>query len=205
MRRAAVREHLLETAIEVFNRHGYHAAGVDLLIAEARVAKTTLYRHFRTKEDLIVAALHRQDEQGRDEMRAFGEKHAQDPEGRLLATFDLLESWFRDPGFNGCPFVSAACEHSDPSHPVFQAAVLHKRLVLAYFEELCHAMGLAAAKRVAATMNLLHEGATAVAQVTRSPEPARTAKAVAARMLEAEARQPRSQPAMVSACSEGRA
>lgn len=202
-RRAAVREHLLDIAIEVFNRHGYHGAGVDLLIAEAGVAKTTLYRHFQSKEDLIVAALHRHDEQGRDAMRAFVEKHARDPEERLLATFDFIESWFRNPNFNGCPFISAACEHSEPSGPVFQAAALHKRLVLAYLEELCHAAGLVEAKQMAATMNLLHEGATAVAQVTRSPEPARSAKAVAASILAAEARQFRSHAATLSATSEG--
>src|SRR5215207_1494024 len=128
MRRSEIRDHLLETALRLFNQHGYHAAGIDLIIAEAGVAKTTLYRHFETKEDLILAALERRDEQDRDAMRAFVEQRASDPVERLLVTFDFLEALFRDERFRGCIFVSAAGEHKDTVNPVFRAAVMHKRL-----------------------------------------------------------------------------
>ncbi len=186
MRRSEIRDHLLETALRLFNQHGYTATGVDLIIAEAGVAKTTLYRHFDTKEDLILAALERQDEQARDAMRAFVEQRASDPVGRLLATFDCLEAWFRDERFRGCPFVSAAGEHKDTANPVFRAAALHKRLTLAYFEELAHAVRFAEPKRIAAEINVLHEGATAVAQMTRTAEPARQARRMATQLLAAE-------------------
>jgi AcrR family transcriptional regulator len=186
MRRSEIRDHLLETALRLFNQHGYTATGVDLIIAEAGVAKTTLYRHFDTKEDLILAALERQDEQARDAMRAFVEQRTSDPVERLLATFDCLEAWFRDERFRGCPFVSAAGEHKDTANPVFRAAALHKRLTLAYFEELAHAARFAEPKRIAAEINVLHEGATAVAQMTRTTEPARQAKRIAAQLLAAE-------------------
>ena len=186
MRRSEIRDHLLETALRLFNQHGYTATGIDLIIAEAGVAKTTLYRHFDTKEDLILAALERQDEQARDAMRAFVEQRTSDPVGRLLATFDCLEAWFRDERFRGCPFVSAAGEHKDTANPVFRAAALHKRLTLAYFEELAHAARFAEPKRIAAEINVLHEGATAVAQMTRTAEPARQAKRMAAQLLAAE-------------------
>jgi AcrR family transcriptional regulator len=83
MRRSQIRDHLLETALRLFYQHGYHATGIDLIIAEAGVAKTTLYRHFETKEDLILAALERRDEQDRDTMRAFVEQRASDPVERL--------------------------------------------------------------------------------------------------------------------------
>ena len=183
MRRSEIRDHLLETALRLFNQHGYTATGVDLIIAEAGVAKTTLYRHFDTKEDLILAALERQDEQARDAMRAFVEQRTSDPVGRLLATFDCLEAWFRDERFRGCPFVSAAGEHKDSANPVFRAAALHKRLTLAYFEELAHAARFAEPKRIAAEINLLHEGAVAVAQITRVAEPVRQAKRMAHQLL----------------------
>jgi AcrR family transcriptional regulator len=186
MRRSEIRDHLLETALRLFNQHGYTATGVDLIIAEAGVAKTTLYRHFDTKEDLILAALERQDEQARDAMRAFVEQRASDPVERLLATFDCLEAWFRDERFRGCPFVSAAGEHKDTANPVFRAAALHKRLTLAYFEELAHAARFAEPKRIAAEINVLHEGATAVAQMTRTAEPARQAKRMATQLLAVE-------------------
>ncbi|MEM8588623.1 MAG: helix-turn-helix domain-containing protein [Pseudomonadota bacterium] len=183
MKRIEKKAHLLETAVALFNRHGYHAAGVDRIIAESGIAKTTLYRHFATKEDLILAALRLQDERSRDSMRAFVDQAATDPIEKLLATFDYLEAWFADRAFHGCPFVSAASEYGDETDPIFHEVALHKRLVLAYFEELAHAAGLADAKRVAEIINLLHEGAVAVAQVTRDPATAGRAKEAARRLL----------------------
>lgn len=183
IKRSEIRDHLLDTAIALFNKHGYHAAGIDLIIAEANIAKTTLYRHFATKEDLILAALKRRDEQARAEMRAFVEARSDDAMARLLATFDYLERWFRDDSFKGCPFISAAAEHGDRQDPVFQAAVLHKHMVLAYFEELARAAQLPEPKRVACEINLLHEGAVTVALIDRDPKAARFAKQTARRLL----------------------
>lgn len=190
MRRSEIPNHLVDTALRLFNRHGYHATGIDLIIAEAGVAKTTLYRHFETKEDLILAALERRDEEARDDMRAFVEQHASDPVERLLVTFDFLEAFIYDEQFRGCIFVSAAGEHKDTANPVFRAAEMHKRLVLAYFEELAHAARFMDPKGIAAEVNLLHEGAIAVAQITRLPEPARLAKRMAVYMLAAATRFP---------------
>lgn len=183
MRRSEIRDHLLETALRLFNEKGYQATGVDLIIAESGVAKTTLYRHFETKEDLIVAALERRDEEDRREMREFVEKRASDPAERILLTFDFLQLWFKDKDFRGCSFMAATGEHKDMVDPVFRAASMHKRLTLAYFEELAHAARLRDPRRVADEINILHEGATAVAQVVRSAEPGRQAKRMAAAIL----------------------
>jgi AcrR family transcriptional regulator len=202
VRRSEIRGHLLETALRLFSQNGYHATGIDLIIAEAGVAKTTLYRHFETKEDLIVAALERRDECERDAMRAFVEQHASDPVERLLVTFDFLEASFREE-FRGCIFVSAAGEHKDPAHPVFRAALMHKRLVLAYFEELAHAARFAEPKGIAAEINMLHEGAIAVAQMTRTGEPARQAKRMAAQLLAAEGHTAEQPPLAPSIRREG--
>ncbi|THK36444.1 TetR/AcrR family transcriptional regulator [Ensifer sp. MPMI2T] len=188
MRRSEIRGHLLDTALRLFNQHGYHATGIDLIIAEAGVAKTTLYRHFETKEELILAALERRDEEDRNAMRAFVEQQTRDPAERLLATFDFLEATVRDKQFRGCMFLSAAGEHKDTVDPVFRAALMHKRLVLAYFEELAHAARFAEPKRIAIEINLLHEGAVAVAQITRTAEPTRQAKRMAQQLLAAEER-----------------
>ncbi|MDI7864661.1 TetR/AcrR family transcriptional regulator [Rhizobiaceae bacterium n13] len=185
MRRSEIRNHLLKTALRLFNQHGYQAAGIDLIIAEAGVAKTTLYRHFETKEDLILAALERRDEEDRTAMRDYVDRHATDPVSRLLATFDFLEDSVEDKQFRGCIFVSAAGEHKDTSNPVFRAAVLHKRLALAYFEELAHAARLAEPQRKAAEIHLLHEGAMVVAQMSRTAEPVRQAKQIATQLLSA--------------------
>ncbi len=183
MKRAEKRDHLIDVARELFNRHGYHAAGVDRVIAESGIAKTTLYRHFRSKEDLIVAALRREDELVRENMRRAVEERAADPRDRLLATFDFLESWFTSSSFFGCPFMGAAGEYGDPKNAVFQESAMHKRLMLAYFEELARAAQLENPKWIAEQINYLHEGATAVAHLTRDANEARKAKEIASKLI----------------------
>jgi AcrR family transcriptional regulator len=183
MKRAEKREHLVDQAMALFNREGFHATGVDLIIAKAGIAKTTLYRHFKTKEDLIAAALRKSDERYRADMRAFVEAAASAPRDRLLATFDDLEAWFREGSFHGCPFMSAASEYGDRTDAVFQEARLHKRLTLAYFEELARAAALEPPEEIAQYVNLLHEGAVAVAQISGEPSAARTAKRAAAALI----------------------
>lgn len=185
MKRAQKRDHLIEVATELFNRCGYHASGIDRVIAEAGVAKTTLYRHFRTKEDLIVAVLQRIDAQHREGLRSAVDRLAHEPKQKILASFDVLEDWFRGNSFYGCPFMSAASEYNVRTSPVFQVVVLHKRLMIAYFEELARAAGLDEPARIGEEINLLHEGATAVAQVNGDPSIARRAKAMAARLIDA--------------------
>ena len=182
-RRAEKRDHLLDTAIRLFNRHGYHATGVDRLIEETGIAKTTLYRHFASKEDLIVAALARVDEQARDEMRIFVEAASEDPSARILATFDQLALWLKDPEFKGCPFVAAAAEYGGAADPVFQQARLHKRLYLAYVEELVRAARIKDPKVVAQQLIMLHEGAIAYAQVLGTDGVAAVAKRAAERLI----------------------
>lgn len=184
MKRAEKREHLVDVAIDLFNQHGYHASGVDQIIAQAGIAKTTLYRHFASKEDLIIAALNKIDRRFRDDMRAAVDKATRDPKKKVLATFDFLERWFRDHTFYGCPFMAAAGEYGDRTDPIFQAAMMHKRLMMAYFEELTRAAGLSCPAEVAEEINLLHEGATAVAQITNDPKTARKAKSVAAKIID---------------------
>jgi len=183
MKRAEKRKHLIDVAAKIFNRLGYHAAGIDHVIAEAGIAKTTLYRHFESKDDLIVAVLKQIDERYRDDMREAVDKSAKNPRDKLLATFDFLESWFNDNAFYGCPFVGAAGEYSDRRSHVFKEAAMHKRLVVAYFEELARAANLAEPRSVAEQVNLLHEGATAVAHITGDPKEARKAKAIAVTLI----------------------
>ena len=184
MRRSLKREQLLDIAIGLFNERGYHASGIDLILEQAGIAKTTLYRHFKTKEDLIVAVLKTIDERSRDEMRSFVDTRAKRPEDKLLATFDYLERWFKEKTFFGCPFMSAAAEYSDSRSVIFQEAATHKRLVQAYFEELARAANLKNPKELAEEINLLHEGATAVAHISGNHGAAKRAKQTAKKLID---------------------
>ena len=183
MKRDEKRDHLVKVATKLFNRYGYHAAGIDKVIAESGVAKTTLYRHFSTKEDLIVAVLKNLDDQYRKKLKQFIDEHAEDPIDKLLASFDYLESWFVKKSFYGCPFISAAAEYSDKRSPVFQEAKHHKQLVISYFGQLASEANLKSPSDVAEKINLLHEGAIAIAQVTRDYKIAIKAKEIATTLI----------------------
>lgn len=184
MKRIDKRGKLIAVASQLFNEAGYHATGIDQIIEAAAVAKTTLYRHFASKEDLIVAVLRRTDRQYREELRRTVEASPLTGKQKLLATFDFLEHWFRQKNFFGCPFVSAAAEYSDRGSPVFHEALMHKRLVVDYFEELARAADAVNAAELAHKINLLHEGAVAVAHVSAEPEVAVHARSMAKALLE---------------------
>jgi AcrR family transcriptional regulator len=118
------RERILRTAYELFRRHSTNTVGVDRIVAEAGVAKTTLYRHFHSKDDLVVAVMERH-----RELWTYGwffrevQARANTPAGRLLAVFDVLEEWFCEDSFPGCLFINCLIEtHAEPG-PIRAASV----------------------------------------------------------------------------------
>ncbi len=124
-RASRTREHILEVASRLFYQQGIRAVGVDAIVAEAGVAKMTLYNHFKSKDDLIVAYLEREKERWlsfADERRDLrgpvsGKEH-------ILGTFDTLNTMLEDPDFDfrGCPFINICAEIPDPSHPARKIA-----------------------------------------------------------------------------------
>ena len=121
-----VRERVLSTASALFYRHGVRAVGVDLVVAEAGVAKTSLYRHFRTKDDLIAAFLQREDE---DFWRVWDEvagRHAGDAAGELAAHLDWIGDRVGRRGYRGCPQLNVAAEFPEADHPARKVATAHK-------------------------------------------------------------------------------
>ena len=122
------RTRILDAASEAFYRQGIAAVGVDAIVADAGVAKSTLYRHFPSKDDLVVAFLRRRDERWRAWLRSEVERLSPDPAGRPLAVFDALGGWFASEAFRGCAFINAAAEIADPTHPARAAVQEHKRL-----------------------------------------------------------------------------
>ena len=99
------RELLVDTAIDLFYRDGFHATGIDKILAESGVAKMTLYKHFKSKDELILAALRKRDEIFRNDFMNAVAARAKAPRDRLLAVFDVLGDWFATRGFSGCIFA----------------------------------------------------------------------------------------------------
>jgi AcrR family transcriptional regulator len=159
------RERLVATACRLFYSEGIRAVGIDRVIAEAGIAKATLYAHFPSKDDLIVAVLRYRDET----FTAFFDerltRHAKRTGDRLRALFATLKEWFESEDFRGCAFINAAVELADPNHPGMAEVRGHK----ARFQELVAGVVAAAVGRpvraTAAGVNLLIEGAIVVAQM----------------------------------------
>lgn len=179
------RDHLVDTALALFYRDGFHATGIDRILAEAGVAKMTLYKHFKSKDELILAALRRRDERFRDWFMAEVERRARPPEARLLAVFDALAAWFARPDFNGCMFVNASAEFARTEDPVHALAAEHKRLLLDYLKTLARAAGAAEPEALARKLELLVEGAIVAAHVCGDRAAAADARAAAETLLAA--------------------
>jgi AcrR family transcriptional regulator len=108
---AEARERILRTAYELFRRDGVAAVGVDSIVAEAEVAKTTLYRHFRSKDDLVVAVLERHEKLWTsDWLEVEVERRATSPQERIPVTFDVLYEWLRSESYEGCLFINSLLE-----------------------------------------------------------------------------------------------
>ena len=139
------RERILETAYELFSRHGTKAVGVDRIIAESGAAKMTLYRNFASKDELILAFLQRREERWTHAwLQAEAESRADTPAGRLLAIFDVFGEWFAREDFEGCSFINVMLEITDAEHPVRQATVRHLTAIRAYVADLAEQAGVPA-------------------------------------------------------------
>ncbi len=174
---------LLDAALKLFAREGFHAVGIDRILAEAGVAKMTLYKHFASKQALIVAALARRNESFFLWLSAELEARGGAPRDRLLSLFDVLGEWFGADDFHGCLFVKAAGEYPELADPVHQAAADYKLSVLALLTDLAAAAGAPSPRLLAQRLLLLVEGATVLAQVLGGREAARQARDTAALLL----------------------
>ncbi len=184
-KRASRRDELVETALDLFYRHGFHATGIDRILAEAGVAKMTLYKHFRSKDELIVAALMLRDARFRAWFGAAVERAARSPKKRLIAVFAALEEWLAAPGFQGCPFINAAAEYGDANDPVHRAAAEHKAAMRAYLHDLAADSGADDPDELAGQLLMLVDGATVAMQVEGDAKAARRARRVAKALIKA--------------------
>jgi len=176
---------LIETAARLFAEHGYHATGIDRILAEAGVAKMTLYKHFPSKRDLIVEVLRQNSASFRDWFAREVHARGADPRGRLLAIFDALDSWFHSADFRGCVFVNASAEFGGPDDPIHRAAAEHKHAVGAFVRDLAADAGAPEPAKLAEDLMLLVEGAISLAHVAGRKSAARRAGQVAEPIIDA--------------------
>ncbi len=154
-----VRERILGTASALFYRHGARAVGVDRIVERANVAKASLYRHFRTKDDLVAAFLAREDEEFWEQWDAVARSHRQDPQAELDAHMAWIGERVGRDGYRGCPQLNVAAEFADPTHPARVAAAAHKRHLRARLKDLANRLRVDRPDELAAQLLLLVNGA----------------------------------------------
>jgi AcrR family transcriptional regulator len=208
-RTSDARERLVGAAYELFSRRGVQAVGIDAIIERSGVARQTMYRHFASKQELVLVFLERREQLWtREWLEAEVARRASDPRDRLLTIFDVFDEWFRAPEFEGCSFINVLLEHPDGVHPVHRAAAAYLAGIRQFLEDLARQAGIPDAEGFAREWHILMKGSI-VAAGEGDREAAKRGKKVAAVLLQAATaeapatsapgRRPRKRPAAVSA------
>lgn len=183
--RPSKRDELIEKALDVFYHNGFHATGMDMLATETGISKTSMYKHFRTKEDLILATLHLRDEKFCQWLFRRMEELGSTPRGQLIAMFDALKEWFSQDKYRGCMFIKASAEYQDVSDPIHTLSADHKRLLFRRVNNLAGKAGASDPAALARSLLILKEGAIVTAHLKSTENPAMDAKAAAKILLAA--------------------
>lgn len=179
----AARGRILDTAYELFAQRGIRAVGIDEVIAQSKVAKATLYRHFPSKDALVLAFL-----ENREQRWTFGlveaesRRRGETPEERLLAIFDVFHEWFETPCFEACSFINVLLEMG-PRHPVGVACIEHLANIRGVVAERARLAGLRDPDEFARSWHILMKGSI-ISAAEGDTQAAQRAKEMAAMLIE---------------------
>jgi AcrR family transcriptional regulator len=177
------RERILEAAYELFSRNGIRAVGIDAIIERSGVARMTLYRHFGSKDALVLAFLARREERWtKDWLQREVHERATDPAERLLAIFDVFDGWFQREDFEGCSFINVLLEIGDRRHELNRASADYLAKIRAFVTDLAAQAGVADPEALAHKWHILMKGSI-VAAGEGDREAARRAREVAVLVL----------------------
>jgi AcrR family transcriptional regulator len=160
----SARERILDTAYDLFSRHGIRAVGVDRIIATSGVAKMSLYRHFHSKDALVLAFLQERERRWTMEwLHAEVTSRAEDGAGRMLAIFDVFDEWFRRDDFEGCSFINVLLEFGELDSPIRIATTGYLATIRGLVQEFAADAGVADPEAVACQWHILMKGSIVAA------------------------------------------
>ncbi|MFO0912534.1 MAG: TetR/AcrR family transcriptional regulator [Pirellulales bacterium] len=182
--RTSSRQRLIEAALRRFYRDGFRSVGIDQVLTDVGVSKTAFYKHFESKEDLMLAVLEMQNCWLQDTLRTMiRERGGPTPIGQLRAVFDVVQHIIESDSFQGCIFVNAAMEFPLPHEPAHVAAAENKKSI----EDILCALGAEAQaddpRRLAQELCLVMEGTYVTRQVTGNPETIAIARRIADQII----------------------
>jgi AcrR family transcriptional regulator len=177
------RADLINVAMNLFAEHGYHATGIDQILATSGIAKKTLYKYFASKEGLIVATLEAYGEYSCRKVEQEVRKISSDPLEQLLAIFDVYHAYFETKEFHGCLMINAIAEYSTSQTAIRHVCKRFKERMRYFMYGLCLQAQLKGPSGLADQLALLIEGAIVTAQVAQNADAALTAKAIAQTLM----------------------
>ncbi|MFC8043298.1 TetR/AcrR family transcriptional regulator [Nocardia sp. NPDC057353] len=172
-------QRLLETAGTLFARYGIRAVGIDRVLAEAGVARASLYSSYGSKDALVLAYLEHLDRRDRARWQEAVAAVA-DPADRVLTFFDLALASAPGRGFRGCQYANAATEFPDQE---LAPVVAHRIWVRETLTELLTEVGAADPAGLAQRIQLVYDGALAGSKLEHSVQPLRFGREIAAELL----------------------
>jgi AcrR family transcriptional regulator len=177
------RERILTAAYELFARRGIRDVGVNELIARAGVAKASLYGHFPSKEDLVIAFLELREERWTvGWVEAEARRRGATPEEQLLAIFALFDEWFHREDFEACSFINVLLEMG-PGRPAGKACVQHLAKIRSIVRQLADEAGLRDPESFARSWHILMKGSI-VSAAEGDAEAAQRARSIARLLIE---------------------
>ncbi len=183
-RPSEARNRILDTANRLFYAQGVRAVGVDTLIAKSGVAKATFYKHFPSKDDLVLAYLDAVDKAWTGQLHAAAAAAGLDPADQLVGLFDALTSACERDGYRGCGFINTAAE-STPGSPAHVRTIAHKHAVRAWITDVATRAGAPDPAALARSLTLLLDGGLAAGALDADPLTALAARDTARGIVDA--------------------
>jgi AcrR family transcriptional regulator len=184
--RTSSRQRLIDAAFARFYRDGFRNVGLDQILADVGISKTAFYKHFESKEDLMLAALEDHQRLMEDEFRGMvRQRGGETPSGQLRALFDAVENIIESEDFRGCVFVNVSIEFPLPHEPAHLAAARSKAAVERIVRELAEQAGAADPAALAQELCLVMEGAYVTRHVSGNPDTVAIARQIAERIISA--------------------
>ena len=186
----STREKLTASAIRRFYRDGFRSVGLDQILADVGISKTAFYKHFASKEDLMLAVLEMQNCWLQDAFRTMvRERGGETAMGQLRALMDVVETIIESDDYQGCMFVNVAMEFPLPHEPAHQLACKNKRAIEEIVESLAAEAGADCAVKLAQELCLIMEGAYVTRQVSGNPDTIDIARRIADQVIRARCEQ----------------
>lgn len=176
---SVLRERILSTATDLFQTRGINSTGVDTIVAEAGTTKMTLYKYFRTKEELILEVLRKSQSDFQSWLDHKFSASNQKPSENLQQLFDFIEEWVSSPSFLGMGFIKASAEFPDEQNPIHQLSSQQSRDFRLYIAKLAAEANIQDAEGLALQLSLLFEGAVQAEQMKRGSGAIKYAKQAA--------------------------